>query len=447
MRDIRVPREILPIATSCALALAAACALTLAGCATAPPAAQPDRLAFPSPTDGPGVSQLDKAASSRINKGWQALVRGDAATARTSASEAGAGPASRLLELQARLVGGGPDPTPALVELTSASPGYAAAWLTLSAAAEAAGDEAVALDAAQRGADLWPVKRWQERARALHQQWIGDRVTAAIGLLEDDSPAAAITALEPVLAIEPANRDALLVTARAFNALGEPDRAEAAISGLPRDRDVVLLAGDIAEARGDRNAAIRIYSSLRDDPEALLKAIRLAEADADWQTAMNLYAELPDSQPEKASGLRVAKLRWRISVMPAYVRDALGAEALDRAGLAVVLVTMAPRVETLPGGQVPLLSDIVDMPSQREIVTAARLGLLDVDRLEHRFHPDRPATAGEVKKSVTRLGRLLEVDPPRWCDGAEGECVSIEEPISGERVADIIIGMMDEEIE
>lgn len=437
---------VLASGTGGALALAIVGVLALAGCASAPPAAPPERLPFPSPAEGPGAPELGTQAAKHLEAGWRSLARGDAAGARTGAAEAGANPASQLLELQARVVAGGPDPTPALAELAAENPEYAAGWLTLSAAAEAAREEATALEAAERGAELWPVKRWQERAQELRRRWIGDRVASAERLFGEGRPDAAVEALAPALAIEPDNRGALLVKARSLTALGELDRAEAALVGLPRDREVIMLAGDIAEARGDSSAAIRIYSSLEDDPEALLEAIRLAEEDADWLTAMNLYGELPDRRPEKAPGLRAAKLRWRVSVMPEYVREALDADSLDRAGLAVILVSLAPRVATLPGGQVPLLSDIVDMPSQREILTAARLGLLDTDPLEPRFDPHRAVTPREVQTAVTRLGRLLDAAPPNWCKGVAEGCVALEAPISGELVAEIVIDMVAEEI-
>lgn len=423
-------------------------AAALGGCATAPTAPPPARLDFPSPTSGPGAPELDTATAKTIESGWSSLSRGDAAAARASADRAGAGPASRLLQLQADIVAGGTDTAPALEQLAEEQPLYAAAWLTLSTAAESAGNEVAALSAADRGASLWPAERWQKRATDLRRRWVGDRVASAERLLAEGSPSAAVGVLEPALEIEPDNRAARLVEARAFSALGQPDRAEAALSGLPRDREVVLLAGDIAEVRGDRNAAIRIYSSLEEDPEATLKAIALAEADADWLTAMTLYERLPDSRPEKAQGLRASKLRWRISVMPEHVHEALEAAELDRAGLAVVLVTLAPRVETLPGGQVPLLSDIVDMPSQREIVTAARIGIMDADRLERRFDPERPVTALETRAAVNALARALELTPPRWCgEEGGGDCIRIDSPVSGREVADIVIQMLAEEMQ
>jgi hypothetical protein len=92
------------------------------------------------------------------------------------------------------------------------------------------------------------------------------------------------------------------------------------------------------------------------------------------------------------------------------------------------------------------LSDIVDMPSQQEIITAARLGLIDIDRLERRFYPLRPVTEEEVRTSITRLCGLLEIAAPRWCgDGSADSCVSFNQPIAGNQVADVLIGLAAEE--
>ena len=279
------------------------------------------------------------------------------------------------------------------------APEYAAAWLTLSVAAERADNEGLALQAAERGASLWPDKRWVERTQSLRRRWIDDRVEAANTLFASGDPRASLTTLEPALALDPNNRDAILLQARSLIAVDSLDTAEAVLAGLPRDRDVVLLSGSIAESRGDAAAAIRIYSSLPGDPEATLMAIALAEEEESWQTAMELFSSLPDDHPEKASGLRAAKLRWRVSVMPDYVREALSASDMNRSDLAVVIVTLAPVVETLPSNQVPLLSDIVDMPSQSEIITAARLGLIDIDRLRA---PLPTTSAGDRRRGAIR---------------------------------------------
>ncbi len=429
------------------LAVAVISLVVLAGCASAPATAPPARLDFPAPNTGPGRPDLSSADKQDIDRGWKALLNGDATSARAIASQAGANPAAELLTLQSAVVAGIGDPVSGLEQLTTAESEYAAAWLTLSVAAENADKEKVALDAASHGAQLWSDKRWREREQRLRQRYVGDRIDSARELCEMDQAEAALAALQPALELDPDNRDAVLVKTRALIALDQPDRAEVALSGLPRDPEVILLAGKIAEARGDLSAAMRIYSSLPDDADAILHAITIAESQDDWLTAMNLYTSLPDERPEKGSGLRRAKLRWRLSVMPEYVQEAIDSPQLDRAQLAVVVVSLAPKVETLPGGQVPLLSDIMTLPSQNEILTAARLGLIESDQFLNRFHPERLVTAAEVRSTVDNLARLLGVERPRWCaeETDTQPCAAIAEPISGEAVAEIVLEVVTQE--
>ena len=418
-----------------------------AGCASAPAKAPPARLDFPAPDTGPGRPDLSRADQDHIDKGWNALLAGDPAMARSSAAQTGPNPAAELLTLQADIVAGSDSSMPGLERLTTAQSEYAAAWLTLSVAAESADDEAVALEAASRGAELWPDKRWIGREQRLRQRWVDDRIESARELYETEYSVAALEVLEPALTLDPDNRDAVLLKARALIALDQPDRAEAALSGLPRDPEVVRVSGNIAEARGDLSAAMRIYTSLPEDPEAVLLGVGIAESQGDWLSAMNLYRLLPEDRPEKGPGLRRAKLRWRVSVMPEYVQEAISSPMLDRAQLAVVVVTLAPRVETMPGGQVPLLSDVMTLPSQEEILTVARLGLIEGDQFLHRFHPQRPVTPAEVRSAVDNLGRLLELESPHWCaDNVDDQpCAEIVEPISGESVAGIVIEMVTRE--
>ena len=431
-------------AAGAGLALGVGVLLNLTGCASAPAGPPPARLDFPSPASGPGRPDLDKGEKGHLADGWQSLQRGDTAGARAGAAKV-ANPAGRLLEMQADVVGGG-DPVASLEQLTGSVPDYAAAWLTLSVAAENSDNEKLALTAAQRGAELWSDQRWVKREQGLYQRWIGDRVASARTLYEADKAEEARTALLPALDLEPDNRDAVILEARIFINLGQPDRAEAVLAKLPRDPEVIRVSGNIAEARGDLNAAMRIYSSLEDDPEALLSAIAIAETKNDWGTAMNLYSALPDDQPEKGPGLRRSKLRWRVSVMPEYVQSAMVSPELNRAELAVVLVTLTPKVDTLAGGQVPLLSDVMNLPSQDEILTACRFGLVDTDRLEHRFHPQRLVTPEEVRSSITTLGKLLDLESPVFCTGeTENPCTPLNPPLSGQKVSGIVIDMVARE--
>ena len=440
------PRSSLHFSPGFVAAVALGVIASMSGCATAPSGTPAARLDFPSPDTGPGRPVIDRGVQRDIDAGWNELLRGDAAAARKSAARAGTGPAAELLGLQATIVDGDGDPIPGLRRLTDTQPDYAAVWITLSVAAEKANNEAVALAAADRGADLWPDERWENRAEQLHQRWVDDRVSSSRHLYETEQPTDALETLTPALALEPNNQPAVLLQARIFIALGEPDRAEAALASLPRDNDVVRLSGNIAESRGDLNAALRIYASLPDDPEATMLAIGIAETQGEWSTAMNLWSALPEDMPERAPGLSRAKLQWRLSVMPDYVHEAVRSTDLDRAGLAVILVSLAPKLETLTGGQVPLLSDIMDLPSQREILTAVRLGLIDSDQLDHRFNPDRTVSAGKVRTAIDRLSGLLALDRPLWCtNGDNSPCTSLDPPISGARVAGIVIDLMARE--
>jgi hypothetical protein len=81
------------------------------------------------------------------------------------------------------------------------------------------------------------------------------------------------------------------------------------------------------------------------------------------------------------------------------------------------------------------------LPSQDEILTATRLGLIGSDRFLHRFVPEQTATPEEVRTALDNLGRLLGVDGPRWCVGSEEieDCIELEAPIAGETVAALVI--------
>ena len=429
-------------------AMAAAVGFLVAsiGCAPSPSLQPPTHLDFPAPDTGPGRPTLQRSAQRHIEQGWKALERGDVQAAKAGADRAGSGPAARLLELQAATVAGGGDPISGLQGIVETYPEYAAAWLTLSAAAEKGNRERIAFDAARRGADLWPDDRWVQRAADLHGRWVEDRIASARDDLQADRPTDALSTLAPALAVEPDNRDAVFLQVDALVALGEFEQAETSLAALPPDPEVLRHAGGVAEARGDLTAAMEIYSSIEGDPEALVLAAAVAEKQGAWQEAMDFYAALPPDWPGRDTQLRRAKVRWRLSVMPTYVQDAMTSPELDRGELAVVLVSVAPRLETLPGGQVPLLSDIMDLPSQREILTAVRLGLLDTDPVEHRFLPNRTASEAEVRHAVTTMAGLLGLDTPIFCGAdATAPCTTLEAPVAGGSVAGIVLNLMERE--
>lgn len=429
-----------------ALASAVGFLVVAVGCAPSTVSQPSSRFGFPAPDTGPGSPKLDRTGQRHLEEGWKALQRGDLGTAAARAGQAGPTPAARLLELQAITAEGGQTPLADLQQLVDAEPQYAAAWLTLSFAAEQENQESVAYAAAKRGAELWPVQQWVERAADLHTRWVDDRVVSAREELAAGRPNEALSLLEPALALDPESRDAVFLEVDSLVALGEFNKADDALATLPQDSEVLRHAGGVAEARGDLDAAMKIYASILDDPEALVLAAAIAEEQGAWQQAMNCYAELPEDWPDRDLRLRRAKLRWRLSVMPGYVQQAMSSDLLERGQLAVVLVAAAPELETLPGGRVPLLSDVMDVPSQREILTAVRLGLLDVDPVEHRFHPARTATVEETREAITKLAQLLGMAAPRFCAGiGTGPCTTLGKPLRGDTVAGIVLNLVERE--
>ncbi len=391
--------------------------LAAGGCATTgPPAGPSAALAFPSPLTGPGRPTVSSHEARELGRGWQALAAGRPEEARSRAAKAGPGSASTLLALQAGLVEDPASAVSGLEALVQENPRYAAAWLTLSEAAERAGKESLALEAARRGAALWGSPTWRARATRLEDRLVGERLARGREALEGDDPATAAGMATRVLEVDPGNREARLLQARA------------------------------ALATGDDATVEQSLEPLGNDPEALLLRGRLAEKRHHWMTAYRLYEALPADHPLRQAAMDRAKHAWRVSNLPPYVQEALHSPALTREQLAVLLVSLAPQVETLATGTPPLLSDIVALPSQREIVTAVRAGLMDADALEHTFRPEDSADAETVQRAIDGLCRLLGRTGPDWCSGdtENGGCVRLDTHPSGDRVAALLKTLLED---
>ena len=169
----------------------------------------------------------------------------------------------------------------------------------------------------------------------------------------------------------------------------------------------------------------------------------LAEDRGDLSVAMQYYTSVPEDTAGREESLARVKLEWRRQNLPSYVQEALAADELTRAGLAAILVGLVPEAHAFGGGQVPLLSDILETPSRKEILTVVRLDLMDVDRLQHQFYPDRAVSPAETQRAINRMCALLEVDPPIWCANASvspPSCAQFDTPVGGREVADVIIG-------
>lgn len=371
-----------------------------------------NRLDLPSPLSGPGVPVVKKSQQKKIDRAWRDLAAGDLIGSYNRVQRAADAAPGQLLKYQIRLIGGKDDIVDELASFCGSYPDYAAAWLTLSIAAEGSGLESVALDAARRSALIWPTPPWGQRAADLERRWIDERIANAERFLEDGDSTAAMSELESAKALDPERSDTALLEAKIYISNGQLDQAEARLADISTLPEAALLQGWIGEERGD------------------------------WQSAMESYSSLPEDHPGRDVALIRAQTRWRMTLLPNYARAAMASENLSRGDLAVVLVSVLPRLETMPGGAVPVMSDIVDQPGQREIITVVRLGIMTADRLGHLFYPESEADVETVRQAVVKSRSLLGLPTPKWCserDVIGSDCISIPSPASGGSVVDAVL--------
>ncbi len=366
---------------------------------------------LPGPLDGPGHPELKKSSVKRINKAWAKFSAGDVSGARKALRKERDNPAGRLLGLQIDLTASPETALDGLIDLCTSHEDYAAAWVALTVAQEQTGDEDAALQSARHVSELWPDSRWAGKTAALEHDLITGRIDSARSRLADGDAQAALELAEEALKLDPENRSGRMVRAMALMEL-DIEMAETALKDIS------------------------------DDPEARLLLAKLAEERGAYSVAMQYYQSLPEDTAGREEGLARVKLEWRRQNLPAYVQEALASDELTRAGLAAVLVGLVPEAHALGGGQVPLLSDILDTPSRKEILTVVRLGLMDIDALQHQFYPDRPVSPPETRRAVNGLCTLLAVAPPIWCsdpDVTQPGCIQLESPVGGKEVADVIM--------
>ncbi|MCD4751421.1 MAG: tetratricopeptide repeat protein [Thermoanaerobaculales bacterium] len=411
-------RSVIPgLALLVCLALITACATTKAPIMD--PSAGALSIDFPNPLSGPGGSQLSRKDKKHLTNGWRSLRAGDTQTARREAGLSGNGPESALLDLQAQLVSSpGLNVERDLTHLTEEWPRYAAAFLTLSAAGERMGNERLALSAARDAADLWPSGPFAERSHQLESRWIHERIERGETEIDSKNFETAISFTASALALDPENPRGLLTQARAQVGLDLFPEAEATLVRLG------------------------------DDPEALLLRAEISSNGNHWQQAMNLLSRLPEEDDRKRNSLRKARLRWRLSILPAYVREAVDSKDLTREQLAVILISLTPELETFSGGQTPLMPDILNLESQRAILTVTRLSIMSPDPVEHRFLPHMRASLETIRNSIDAVSHLTGYRVPLWCRSNEmvqSECISVDDPVTGQWLTEVLLALVEED--
>jgi hypothetical protein len=393
--------------------------LLLSGCAASTVAATPDvaTTVFPSPLEGPGRPPLEQSQVKTLTKAVELQTRGRFQKALKQLSKAGSGPAQQLLRLQISFAPDDDQALQSMRHLVETSPDYAAGWATLFVVAEKAAEPRIAYEAAGHVVELWPGSRWARQAEEMRRRWVGALVAAAEHSLEAKAPEQALVDIERALEVDPTNHELLLGQAECLVRLDRLDDAESILADLGNDPRALMMAGHVAELEGD------------------------------LVTAMDRYQAAPAETPGRDEALRRAQTRWRLSVVPSYVQSALASHRVTRAELAVLLINLVPEIRAMGSGSVPLLTDILDLPSQRDIVTAARLELLSVDRVEHRFDPDRTASVPEIQGAIERLAGLVGAPPPVWCGvpNVVSSCMELTTPVDGRDVTEMVLSLVHEE--
>jgi hypothetical protein len=398
-RPARRPAAVLP-ALPAALLLALLLALLAGACAERLPPARPpaapeseaastlrrERAYLLNPLEGYGQT-LDPARGERITRAYEALARaGSVAPARQAAAELLAaapdlGPAKVLAAQVDFALGNDRAVVERLLPVGDAQPNYTASQLLLGRAAERAGDVPLAY-AAFRAVAARNGKAFERtgdlHARAL--QAVSEQLQAALRGNRADR-------------LAEAERDLALL-----NAWG------------PGELPTLEAARALAVARGDARAeleAIKGLSARRANDRALLeRRADLELAVGDPGAGLKIVQELADRHPGDpllAEKLRAAKFRWRLSLLPAEVREMADKPELSRGDLAVLLFWLVPQVRYAKAGAGRIATDVLDDPHRDEIVHVVNLGLMDVDPNLHRFSPAATARRGMALRTLARL--------------------------------------------
>ncbi len=343
-----------------------------------------------SPLEG-YAQTIDPARRERLVRAFDAMVEtGSVSAARQTAGELLAvepnlAPA-KVLAAQVDFAEGNDQAVVVrLLPVGDAQPNYTASQLVLGRAAERAGDVPLAYSAfraiAARSGKAFE-RTGDLHARAL--RIVGDRLQQALR---------ADRATHPDRLAE-AERDLALL-----NAWG------------PGELPTLEGARDLAVARGDAKAeleAVKGLSARQPGDRGLLE--RRAELEmtvGDPGAGLKLIQGLADRRPgdpEVQEKLRVAKFRWRLSLLPADVRALAQKPELSRADLTVLLYWLVPEVRYAKAAAGRIATDILDHPHREEIAHVVNLGLMDVDANLHRFSPEATVRRGVALRS---LGRLL----------------------------------------
>jgi hypothetical protein len=227
----------------------------------------------------------------------------------------------------------------------------------------------------------------------------------------------------------------------------------------PAETATYEAAREVAMARGDRRAELAAIKSLAErrpgETELLERRSDLELEVGDPAVGLKIIQGLADRNPKDdqvAARLAAAKFLWRLSLLPAKVREVAAKPELTRADLAVLLFWLVPEVRYAKPSEGRIATDVLDHPQREEIVRVVNLGLLEVDETLHHFSPGSLARRGTALRSVVRLLSRFGSPAPTClgdqrslCDASrrcgllpeDQDCQS-SEPFSGEDAVELL---------
>ncbi|HUP43299.1 MAG TPA: hypothetical protein VM599_08825 [Thermoanaerobaculia bacterium] len=355
--------------------------------------ARADRPFVVDPLAGYPLAAAPEPAA-RAREGWAALVRtGDAEAARALAAE-----------------------------LLDADPGFHPAAVLAAQADFLAGQDAAALERLEPLVQELPAYTAAQLLRARTAERLGriPEAFAAYRSVAELSAAAAERA-------EALRERAVEIVGNRFRDALEHGRLDAAAGHLgrlerwaPEAEATLEAARGLAVARGDRRAELaavaRLLARAPERRELLVRRAELELEVGDASAGLQILQRLADQDPGDRAlqeQLEQAKFRWRLTLLPAHVREIAGRSELTRGDFATLVHWLIPRVRTArsPAGRIAV--DILEHPRREEIARVVNLGLMDVDATLHTFSPERP-----VRRTTALVALLRAVEalaPPAAC--------------------------------
>lgn len=256
---------------------------------------------------------------------------------------------------------------------------YPAAQLLLGCSAEKVGEVVRAVEAYGATGSLRPIA--EERLETLLPVAEGIVARRIEDALRRGRPEIAREELERLRRWSPESPVALESWRSIAVAEENPKEELVAVRALrelyPEERSLLADQADLELSVGDPRAGLEIYQSLS--------------------------AEFPEDEQLRLDVAR-AKFRWRVSQLPAEVREAGAKAALSRADHALLLYWVAPPVRYGRPGAGRIASDILDHPHREAIARVVNLGLMRLQTSVHRFEPEEEVTRLEVLESLLRIG-------------------------------------------